>query len=47
MSYLTTEVFERIADIVTIFPITSANLGDISQNSFDCEKTSEYVTFLI
>ena len=36
MSYLTTEVFERIADIVTIFPITSAELGDISQYSFDC-----------
>ena len=47
MSYLTTEVFERIVDTVTIFPITSAELGDISQYSFDCEETSEYVIFLM
>ena len=40
MSYLTTEVFERIADTVTIFLIASAKLGDISQYSFDCGETS-------
>ena len=40
MSYLTTEVFERIADTATIFPITSAELEDISQYSFNCGETS-------
>lgn len=47
MSYLTTEEFERIADTVTIFPVTSSELGDISQYSFDCGEASEYVTFLM
>lgn len=46
MSYLTTEEFESIADTVTIFPVTSAELGDISQYSFDCGKAVEYVIFL-
>ena len=36
MSYLTTEEFESTLDNVTIFPVTSVELGDISQYSFDC-----------
>ena len=47
MSYLTTEEFESILDTVTIFPVTSVELGDISQYSFDCGDAEEYVTFLI
>lgn len=47
MSYLTTEDFESIADTVTIFPVTSAELGDISQYSFNCGEANEYVTFLM
>lgn len=46
MSYLTTEEFESILDTVTIFPVTSLELGDISQYSFDCRDAEEYVTFL-
>ena len=46
MSYLTTEEFEEIANTVTIFPVTSERLGDISQYSFDCGEANEYVTFL-
>lgn len=46
MSYLTTEEFESILDTVTIFPVTSVELGDISQYSFDCGDAEEYVTFL-
>ena len=47
MSYLTTEEFECILDTVTIFPVTSVELGDISQYSFDCGDAEEYVTFSI
>ena len=47
MSYLTTEEFESILDTVTIFPVTSVELGDISQYSFDCGDAEGYVTFLI
>ncbi len=36
MSYLTTEEFESIADTVNILPISSDEIGDISQYSFDC-----------
>ncbi len=46
MSYLTTEEFESILDTVTIFPVTSVELGDISQYSFNCGDAEEYVTFL-
>lgn len=35
MSYLTTEEFESILDTVTIFPVISVELGDISQYFFD------------
>lgn len=45
MSYLTTEEIECILDTVTIFPVTSVELGDISQYSFDCGDAEEYVTF--
>lgn len=31
MSYLTTEEFESTLDNVSIFPVTSVELGDISQ----------------
>ena len=44
---MTTEEFESILDTVTIFPVTSVELGDISQYSFDCGDAEEYVTFLI
>lgn len=47
MSYLTTEEFESILDNVTIFPVTSVELGDISQYFFECGDAEEYVTFLI
>lgn len=46
MSYLSTEEFEDILNTVTIFPVTSTELGDISQYSFDCGEANEYVTFL-
>lgn len=47
MSYLTSDEFESIADTVTIFPVTSAELGDISQYSFYCGEAKEYETFLM
>lgn len=47
MSYLTAEEFDSIANTVTIFPINSEKLGDISQYSFDCGEAREYVTFLM
>ena len=47
MSYLTTEEFESILDNVSIFPVTSVELGDISQYFFECGDAEEYVTFLI
>ena len=46
MSYLTTEEFESIANTVDIFPVTSEELGDITQYSFDCGEASEYEAFL-
>lgn len=46
MSYLTTEEFESTLDNVSIFPVTSVELGDISQ-FFECGDAEEHVTFLI
>lgn len=47
MSYLTTEEFESILDNVSIFPVTSVELGDISQYFLESGDAEEYVTFLI
>lgn len=46
MSYLSTEEFESILDTVNILPISSEEIGDISQYSFDCGEAKEYETFL-
>ena len=39
------EMCIRDRDTVMIFPVTSVELGDISQYSFDCGDAEEYVTF--
>lgn len=46
MSYLTTEEFENICGTVNILPISSADIGDISQYHFNCGKAKEYEVFL-
>lgn len=46
MSYLSENEFNEIFNTVSIFPISSPNIGDISQYSFDCGESEEYVTFL-
>lgn len=46
MSYLSSEDLESICNTVKIFPISSVDVGDISQYSFDCGKAKEYETFL-
>lgn len=46
MSYLSEEEFDEIANTVSIYPIGSKSIGDISQYSFDCGKAEEYVHFL-
>lgn len=46
MSYLTAEDFENILNTVIILPISSEEVGDISQYSFDCGIAREYEMFL-
>lgn len=46
MSYLTDEEFESILNTVMILPISTEEVGDMSQYSFDCGKAKEYETFL-
>lgn len=46
MSYLSDEEFESILNTVMILPISSEEMGDISQYSFDCGNAKEYETFL-
>lgn len=46
MSYLSEQEFREILDTVSIFPISSPEIGDILQYSFDCGEAEEYVSFL-
>lgn len=46
MSYLSEKEFIDIMNTVSIFPISSPEIGDISQYSFDCGEAEEYVSFL-
>ncbi len=46
MSYLTLEECESIGNTVDIYSISSEQIGDISQYSFDCGEAKEYETFL-
>ena len=47
MSYLSEKEFLEIMNTVSIFPISSPEIGDISQYSFDCGDAEEYVSFLM
>lgn len=46
MSYLSEQEFEEIRHTVSIFPISSSEIGDILQYSFNCGEAEEYVSFL-
>jgi len=46
MSYLSESQCKEIAATVSIYPVSSEEIGDISQYSFDCGEAKEYVTFL-
>jgi len=46
MSYLSENQCREIAATVSIYPVSSVEIGDISQYSFDCGEAKEYVTFL-
>lgn len=47
MSYLSEKDFENILNTVDIFPISSSEIGDITQYSFNSGSAEEYTTFIM
>lgn len=47
MGWLSEEQFTEILNTVSIYPILSPKLGDLSRYSFDCGRAAEYKDFLL